>query len=199
METGNGGNNEKNVEAILLRFHEKRGSLTRYLMGSQLAYSVVEAEELVSKACETLCARLFREPTLEVKDSYFYAAVRNQAFNAKRARKVHDRKLAEQASNALYLEGPSDSLDQLIKMETTHNWREAFHSLLTKLTPNHRQILEVRHLEGLSYSEIAQRLDIRLGTVMSRLSRAHAILMADFEVDPKAKAAALEYWDAKGE
>ena len=43
---------------------------------------------------------------------------------------------------------------------------------LEHILPEYREILILRELEGFSYKEIAQIVDIPLGTVMSRLSRA---------------------------
>ncbi len=43
---------------------------------------------------------------------------------------------------------------------------------LNKLTENHRRILLLRYYDDLSYNEIASVLQVKLGTVMSRLSRA---------------------------
>jgi RNA polymerase sigma-70 factor (ECF subfamily) len=48
---------------------------------------------------------------------------------------------------------------------------------LEKLTDNHKRILMLRYYSDLSYTEIADALDIKLGTVMSRLSRAKRQLM----------------------
>lgn len=48
---------------------------------------------------------------------------------------------------------------------------------LGRLSNNHRRILEERFYSDLSYTEIAEVLDIKLGTVMSRLSRAKSALL----------------------
>jgi len=40
---------------------------------------------------------------------------------------------------------------------------------LDKLSPDHKQIILLREIEGLSYTEIAETLEIAEGTVMSRL------------------------------
>jgi RNA polymerase sigma-70 factor (ECF subfamily) len=40
---------------------------------------------------------------------------------------------------------------------------------LDKLSPDHRQVIVLREIEGLSYKEIAETMEIAEGTVMSRL------------------------------
>jgi DNA-directed RNA polymerase specialized sigma24 family protein len=40
---------------------------------------------------------------------------------------------------------------------------------LRQLSPEEREIVTLRHLDGLSYQELAEQLDIPPGTVMSRL------------------------------
>ena len=48
--------------------------------------------------------------------------------------------------------------------------------VLQKLNIEHREILALREMQGLSYGEIADALDIHAGTVESRLHRARAEL-----------------------
>lgn len=47
---------------------------------------------------------------------------------------------------------------------------------LQRLNPDHRRILVLAGIEGLSYQEVANELSIPLGTVMSRLARARSTL-----------------------
>jgi RNA polymerase sigma-70 factor (ECF subfamily) len=56
----------------------------------------------------------------------------------------------------------------LLQSEDTHLLRQA----LEELTPEYREVIILRELEGLSYKEIAAISGIPLGTVMSRLARA---------------------------
>ncbi len=50
--------------------------------------------------------------------------------------------------------------------------QETILQAMEKLSENHRRILMLRYYSDLSYAEIADALDVKLGTVMSRLSRA---------------------------
>jgi RNA polymerase sigma-70 factor (ECF subfamily) len=59
--------------------------------------------------------------------------------------------------------------------------RSAYRSLSLSL----RQTLWLRDIEGLSYAEIATRLGIHVGTVMSRLSRARRLLYERVTGDEK--------------
>ncbi len=58
--------------------------------------------------------------------------------------------------------------EQLILKER----KEALLRAIESLSPDHRSIIILRELEGFSYEEIAQSLEIQPGTVKSRLSRA---------------------------
>jgi RNA polymerase sigma-70 factor (ECF subfamily) len=50
------------------------------------------------------------------------------------------------------------------------------HGALQRLSPKLRAVLVLRYLEGLSYEELADVLEVQLGTVKSRLARAHVAL-----------------------
>jgi RNA polymerase sigma-70 factor (ECF subfamily) len=64
--------------------------------------------------------------------------------------------------------------------------RDHIQEALEQLSTNHRQILQERFYSDLSYAEIAEVLDIKLGTVMSRLSRAKSALLQVIEGTPTA-------------
>ncbi|MDG1051439.1 MAG: RNA polymerase sigma factor [Planctomycetota bacterium] len=63
-----------------------------------------------------------------------------------------------------------------------HELEQDIQRAIDRLSPKMRTIVVLRYLESLSYDEIAETLMISLGTVKSRLSRAHAAL--DRELTP---------------
>lgn len=67
----------------------------------------------------------------------------------------------------------ADQLDRIYNSER----RDEVMSAIDKMTDDHREILILRYYDDLSYAEIAEVLDIKLGTVMSRLSRARGRLL----------------------
>ena len=68
--------------------------------------------------------------------------------------------------------GEGDSFRSLVRDETSRKVREA----LKELTPEHREVILLREMEGLSYEEISEILNCPKGTVMSRLHYARSHL-----------------------
>lgn len=63
-----------------------------------------------------------------------------------------------------------------------HELEGEIQNAISRLSPKMRAITVLRYVEGLSYEEISETLRISLGTVKSRLSRAHQAL--DRELTP---------------
>lgn len=61
--------------------------------------------------------------------------------------------------------GPQELLEQV-------ELREALQEALLSLPPEHRAVIVLRDVNGMTYEEIAQALELNLGTVKSRLARA---------------------------
>lgn len=79
---------------------------------------------------------------------------------------------------------PASSLDidvdQIGPVEDDRNQPDydpdALKNALKELDPHHRLVIMMFYFEQLSYRQIAEQLEVKMGTVMSRLSRAKASL-----------------------
>jgi len=69
-------------------------------------------------------------------------------------------------------EAAPDPIDLLAEAEL----HSAIRAACQELPPEFRAVLVLRSQEGLAYAEIARELDVPLGTVMSRLHRARAMI-----------------------
>ena len=58
------------------------------------------------------------------------------------------------------------------RMQSRRELGDQIRSAMNQLSDKHREVIVLREIEGLSYTEIAETLDIRKGTVMSRLHHA---------------------------
>ncbi len=63
--------------------------------------------------------------------------------------------------------------------------RESVGRALAALAPEHREVLVLRELRGLSYGEIARVAGVPIGTVMSRLARARRRVQAMLGTDSR--------------
>ena len=119
--------------------------------------------------------KAMREPRLFEEDfktqAWLYRVTRNLCFNIVRDRRRRGTILANLARNE---SRAADAFDHVFSGEQQAEIVEK----VGRLTEDHRAILMLRYYEDLSYTEIAARLDIKMGTVMSRLSRARDRLEA---------------------
>lgn len=68
---------------------------------------------------------------------------------------------------------------------TRHEDVQLVHRALALLSEDHRSILVLREMEDLAYEDIADVLQISIGTVRSRLNRARAALKVQLEKFPE--------------
>jgi RNA polymerase sigma-70 factor (ECF subfamily) len=100
---------------------------------------------------------------------WLYTILRNRCLTMLAERKV--RRVASIGNLEVLAPTPSVSPEDLIALERA----------LVDLGPGEREIITLRHLDGLSYAEIADLLEIPAGTVMSRLFNARRKLRERLE------------------
>jgi RNA polymerase sigma-70 factor (ECF subfamily) len=75
-----------------------------------------------------------------------------------------------------------DAVEMPVQSASRRELEQEIQRAITRLSPKLRAITVLRYIESLSYEEIAETLKISLGTVKSRLARAHRAL--DRELTP---------------
>ena len=79
----------------------------------------------------------------------------------------------------LWAAGTVDPGQTLEKQQRVDRMRE----VVAQLKPRYRRLVELRYFEEYSYDEIAQELNLPLGTVKAQLFRARDILAGVLETD----------------
>lgn len=168
---------EGEIKAIATRDQGRALDLVVRRYGDRLllhgVYILKDAQE-ARDVVQEVFIKAMREPRFFDADfkmqAWLYRVTRNLCFNLVRDRRRRDVLLAINDRPA------STSADPLERVFETEQQDEIL-AAIDSLTPDHRDILILRYYEDLSYAEIADRLDIKLGTVMSRLSRARDRLL----------------------
>ncbi|MEM7199866.1 MAG: sigma-70 family RNA polymerase sigma factor [Planctomycetota bacterium] len=73
-------------------------------------------------------------------------------------------------------EAPADPLHGPRERAESRELGDHVQRAIGRLSPKLRAVLVLRYLEGQSYEELSQTLDVSMGTVKSRLARAHLAL-----------------------
>ena len=115
-------------------------------------------------------ARLF-DPGFRTK-AWLFRVCTNRCYNIVRDRHRRGGILERLGKASAGLQEQHKAIDGVLHREMSEGVSRA----MERLSPEHRTILLLRYFDDLSYQEIADVLQIKLGTVMSRLSRAKARL-----------------------
>lgn len=152
-----------------------------YRMAMALSRRKDDAEELVQ---ETYAKALAALPRFELREqgirpwlfrilhNVFYASIER----ANRAPQALD--YADQIMSAESVEG--EPLFDLASLD----WEQVdgrLKAALDRLDPRFREVLLLWAVEGMKYREIAEVLELPIGTIMSRLYRARAVLVRDLK------------------
>ena len=132
-----------------------------------LAGNREEADDLLQAAAERALEKADRfEPGTNF-EAWLFRLCRNLWIDRIRSRKVRP--------EVLFKEEMAPSLDGERQLETGVDL-ERVGAAMGQLSEDHRSVLALVAVEGLSYKEAASVLDLPIGTVMSRLARARAQL-----------------------
>jgi RNA polymerase sigma-70 factor (ECF subfamily) len=142
-----------------------------------------DAEDLVQRACVRALERAHQLQPDTDPLSWMFSIVHSTWINELRARSVRKRSSMEWDDD--FLENVADPVDKGPETQLMHS---QIISAVERLPEAQRVVMLLVAVEGLSYQEAAEVLEIPIGTVMSRLSRARQAVGALFGThDPKPK------------
>jgi RNA polymerase sigma-70 factor, ECF subfamily len=165
---------KRKFAAVVLPHLADALSLARWLTGN-----ATDAEDVVQDAS----LRAFRAVGT-IRDgqpkAWLLSIVRNTAFTwlarnrPKTLLVTDDEKIFEQAEGHMFAPSHDSSAEAelIAKVDA-----ELLHLEIAALPISYREVLVLREIEGMNYREISTLMSVPVGTVMSRLSRARALLI----------------------
>ncbi len=165
---------QRRFERLILPHFESALNLARWLMSNH-----EDAQDMVQEA--TLRAfRSFESLRGDNARAWFLAIVRNACYTAyakTRSRREYEPFDDDMDGAALQpLPGWTGATPDPLTWLERKNDQELVRQLMRSLPAEYREILLLREVEEFSYKTIAEITGLPIGTVMSRLSRARALL-----------------------
>jgi len=163
-------------EAFTLLYRRRQGNLYRFAL--QMSGSRSVAEEVTQEVFMLLMSQGHRyEPTRGSLVSYLYGIARNFVLRSLEKDRLYVSLEAEgddtDGSIAETLALPGDPLGDLTRFERIESLRLA----VLALPPHYREVVVLCDFHEISYADAAAALDVALGTIRSRLHRAHLLLI----------------------
>ncbi|MHC4548342.1 MAG: RNA polymerase sigma factor [Planctomycetota bacterium] len=144
-----------------------------------LIYGIVRDRHEVEDVAQEVFLKVYTRIHAFDERSRFYTWLYRVAVNAA---KDHVKKRSRRPAVALDEEATlADQAESPVGHAATAETRRQVREEIAALPVRYREVLTLRELEGLSYIEIAQVLQISIGTVESRLHRARARLKRRLE------------------
>jgi RNA polymerase sigma-70 factor (ECF subfamily) len=152
--------------ALLVKAYQRKAYAAAYGMVGNREDALDIAQEAFARAFRAM--RRF-DPEMPFYP-WLYRIIRNLAYNHLKRRQ----RRGEQSLEALHEEGfdVAAALPKASDQAERSSLRGQIRTALAELSPEHREILQLRHFSELSYAEIAACLKVPQGTVMSRLHAA---------------------------
>ena len=149
----------------LRTLYQRYGRLV-YTLSRRILHSDEEAEEITQDVFLTLWKKDAYRADRGSLSRYLVVLARSRSIDKLRSQTSHRQRLHKW--HLMMADVSPTPLDMATLTERGERTRQA----LTNLSDKERQVIEIAYYEGLSQSEIAQRLNLPLGTVKSRSRQA---------------------------
>ncbi len=131
--------------------------------------SVQEAEDLAQESFIRIYRHMGRLTPKAKFSTLLFGIARNLALNALRDAKRQGRSTAQPLEEQPVEPADPVETDRRARLKEIES---ALNQGLERLSPEHREILLLREMQGMDYDALAKALHCRMGTVRSRLARA---------------------------
>lgn len=149
---------KKAFDKLVVRHQAKlQNAIRKYIDNSSEAHDIIQ--ETFIKAYRAI--QDFRG------DSAFYSWLYRIAINTM---KTHLSQIGRRGTESADVDTLNDNLPSF------DAYQDLLHHSLNSLSANQRTVITLREIDGLTYSEIAEQLNIPIGTVRSRIARARSSL-----------------------
>ncbi len=146
-----------------------------------ICIKILKNEQEAYDATQEVCIKIWKQiNNFEGKSKFstwVYRIASNQCLDI--LRKQRNQKVVSIHQNTTddeWIMEVEDTTQDILKHIENIELQDTLKLALQELTPEHKSIIVLRDVQDYSYDEISQRLDISLGTVKSRLSRARQTL-----------------------
>lgn len=150
-----------------------------YLMLLKMTNDPTEADDLTIEAFGKAFSSLHLYTPTYAFSTWLFSIAANHCIDYIRRKKMNTVYLDDictRGSDDVY-EYPIPSFDENPEEEMIRKQREqTLREVVAHMKPRYRKLVELRYFEELSYEEIAERLDMPLGTVKTQLFRARDLL-----------------------
>ena len=148
-------------------------------MINKMVFSSDDADDLTIEAFGKAFQRLDQYTPAFAFSTWLFKLASNHTIDFIRKKKLNalslDRGFENEDGESVEIhvrDNELDPVEALQKKERVARMRE----VVSALKPRYRRLVELRYFEELSYDEIAQELDLPLGTIKAQLFRARDIL-----------------------
>lgn len=159
-----------------------------YFMLLKMVNNRDDADDLTIEAFGKAFKRLHQYTPTYAFSTWLFKIASNNCIDFIRRKKMNvfsiDKKFENDEGGELNMdiraEGPNPEENMVKKQKVQH-----MHDIVEKLKPRYRTLVELRYFEELSYEEIAEKLDLPLGTVKAQLFRAREFLATILKNSPE--------------
>ncbi|SHF88257.1 RNA polymerase sigma-70 factor, ECF subfamily [Mariniphaga anaerophila] len=166
-----------NEMAFELIFHRSKGKLKGFL--TKVLPAGEDAESVLQEVYLKVWQNKRSIKTNKSFETYLFAIARNMVIDLMRKR-YHQQKYLEELFYHLQKEEPAAEDTPLASVSYSALEKKVFESI-EKLPPQRQKIFKLNRIDGLTYKEIAQKLDISENTVDSQMRSSLAFLRKEMK------------------